>query len=185
MALPGGPSLVASPRLGATTRVVPVRRSWLPGGDAGILMTVAEMRRLANRAAPSIRAIAQQAAGGATDATDQWHNLRDWLTIHTQFTPDPDDTELVRTPIEQLTRIAQSGVMRGDCDDVATLAAALTKALGRRARYVVLGFIEPGPATPYRHVYAEMLTAPDVWRDFDVTRRKSSLPASRRQTVEV
>jgi len=166
---------------------VPVRQRWLPGGDVGVLQTVNAMRDVvrASLAAPVVRLTAEAAVEGATDPVTQWRLLRNWLATHTQFLADPPNLELVRTPVEQLRRIARDGIMRGDCDDVATLAAALTLALGRPARFAVLGFFQPGPATPYRHIFTEMQTAPDVWRDFDVTRRPGSLPASRRMTLPV
>lgn len=174
------------PDVSAPVAAVPMRTRWIPGGDAGILLTVSAMRRLARQAAVDrgVQVLTQVAVGDATDPAAQWANLRQWLAVHTHFQSDPVAVELVRTPWRQFQRIRNDGVMRGDCDDVATLAAAMTLALGRRARFVVLGFVVPGPAAPYRHVYAEMETAPGVWRDFDVTRRKASLPASRRTTVE-
>lgn len=182
-----GRSFLAAAPTPEPRRRPPVRSVWLPGGDVGVLQTVGELQRMARASvrAPSVQHAAAVATAGATDVTAQWRALRTWLTTHTQFLADPVGIELVRTPHEQLVTIARDGVMRGDCDDVAVLAAAMTRALGAPARFAVLGFGAPGPRAAYRHIYAEMQTAPGVWRDFDVTRRPDSLPASRRMTVLV
>lgn len=120
---------------------------------------------------------------GRTDVVHQWRAIRAWLAARWQFVPDPADVETVMTPPEQLARYRQDGVLRGDCDDAATLAAAFVKALGMRARFVVLGFFSP--RDPYRHVYAEV-QGPEGWLDFDITRGSGVHPTPvRAATVEV
>jgi transglutaminase-like putative cysteine protease len=63
--------------------------------------------------------------------------------------------------------IAAQGYARGDCDDVAILGAALGKAAGFPARFVLLGF--GGPMAPYQHVFTEIGTR-QGWMNLDVTR---------------
>lgn len=157
----------------------------LAGGDGGILQTLSAMRRDARTfaASPAYRLLADSLAGHGS-RTAQWVNLRMFLRTNTGFTPDPSWLELVRTAYEQL-RALRNGPALGDCDDIATLAAALVVAVGGRARFVVLGFGPPGPAADYTHVYAEMETAPGVWRDFDLTRQAASPAATRRMEVLV
>src|SRR5690242_19255940 len=130
MALAATPSLLSRAPASASASHPPVRRYWLPGGDAGIYQTLGEMRRLARAAANAVTPIAQSIVGSAGTSTERWQRLRDWLAAHVRFLDDPVGIELVRTPLEQLRRIKLDGVMRGDCDDVATLSAALAKALG-------------------------------------------------------
>lgn len=118
-------------------------------------------------------AVRQQAARIAlgvnvADARQVWRAIRSWLATHTRFVPDPDTVELVRTPPEQLRLQRAQGTAPGDCDDTATLAAALALALGQRVHFVVLGFFAPD--APFVHVYAEQSLGDDTWGDFDVTR---------------
>lgn len=163
----------------------PVRVSPLLGGDVGTMQTVAAMRRDARlfAASPALRAFIGAVAGDGLPI-QQYHRLRQWLVTNTRFRPDPDGIELLRTGTEQLRRIQQYGVMEGDCDDIATLAAGMVAALGRQARFVVLGFGAPGAATSYSHVFAEMNVG-GAWRDFDLTRTPQSPTPTRRMEVVV
>lgn len=172
-----------SPDLGA----VPVRRFWIPPGDAGTFTTLAAMRDAVNRGLtqPIVLGVVQRIARTieARDPVQVWRAIRSWLLARFQFVPDPLDVETLRTPVEQLRQIAATGVMGGDCDDAAILAATLAKAFGLRVRFVVLGFFSP--RDPYRHVYAEV-RSPDGWLDFDITRGGGVHPTPvRAATVEV
>jgi transglutaminase-like putative cysteine protease len=132
-------------------------------------------------ATPAVQATARRITGSGTTPVTRALFLRSWLAQHTQFTPDPDDIELVRTAVEQLRRIASTGVMRGDCDDVATLGAALALAVGLQPRFVVLGF-GVGPTPAFAHVYTDVLGGAV---DFDVTRNAASPTPTRKQLMEV
>lgn len=133
-----------------TVRPARVWRRWHPAGQTGVLTTVALMRRYAREGARAsltrrtARTIVGSSDGGRAGAED----LRAWIAAHTEFQPDPEATELLRAP-ELMIRAAQTyGVARGDCDDVAMLAAALSLAAGYGARYVVLDF-----GWGWEHVY--------------------------------
>jgi transglutaminase-like putative cysteine protease len=65
-----------------------------------------------------------------------------------RYQRDPATVELVKTPRATL----ETGV--GDCDDIATLLAALILLCGSQARFVTVGFRHHGPFT---HVYCEGL----------------------------
>lgn len=65
-----------------------------------------------------------------------------------RYQRDPRTVELVKTPEATLA----TGV--GDCDDIATLIAALALLSGSEARYVTAGFRPDGVHT---HVFAEAL----------------------------
>lgn len=51
---------------------------------------------------------------------------------------DPHDAELIRAPDRQLQELACRGYLVGDCDDAATLGAALLYSLGIPAQFVVI-----------------------------------------------
>lgn len=165
---------------------VPVVVRWIPGGDLGTFATVAAMKDAVNRSLTNPRVVQTAArivaSVNARDPVQVWRALRQWLAAHLQFTPDPRDVETVRTPYEQLRQIDERGVMYGDCDDAATLVAALAKAVGQRVRFVVIGF--QTATAPYQHVYAEMAT-PDGWGDFDVTRTAGAPRPTRAAMLEV
>lgn len=138
----------------------PVRLSaWraLPSGAAAVETTVQTMRQLARAGAthPLPAETAAGIVGGAGSDVEAAEAIRAFLVEHVEFQYDPPDVELLRTPRAMLREIELHGVTEGDCDDVATLGAALGLAVGIPARFVLLSFT---PAGPYEHVYAELLT---------------------------
>jgi len=87
--------------------------------------------------------------------------------------------EMLHGPAWQVQQIRARGIVQVDCDDVAMLAAALGKAVGLRARFVVVGF--DSRTAPYRHVWAELSPRARVpmWSEMDVTRPAQGLPFDR------
>lgn len=150
---------------------VKVRKSWRARGDAGAMQTLAEMRAMVQRSAvePEIvslaRVIVRPAARG--DRRGAAGLVRDWVSRHTRWTPDPEGAEYLVPPTVMLSRIARAGLAPGDCDDVAVLAATLLKAAGIPARLTAIGF---HPTRRLSHVTAEAMTGPGVWRELDTTR---------------
>jgi transglutaminase-like putative cysteine protease len=149
----------------------------LPASDIGVWFTVATMRGMVYREflSPTVRLTASNIVGGlgGKDGVEQASAIRDWLESHTEFLRDPDNVEMLHGPVWQLQQIHKRGVVRLDCDDVAMLAAALGKAIGLRARFVVLAFGGGG----YRHVFTELSPrGTPQWVDMDVTRESQSLP---------
>lgn len=151
----------------AAVQVVPLP---VLGADAQTRATLRTMRDVAIRAARSPRVVetAVRIVRGVSgrDFTSMAAEIRQWLEEHIRFIPDPRiDGEVLRTPRYLLEQIDREGQAAGDCDDVATLAAALGKSVGLRARFVVLAF---APGGPFRHVFTELHT-PRGWREMDVT----------------
>lgn len=147
----------------------PVREAWIPPGDAGARAMVDLMAKEAHKALRiplTIRAAENIFPSGAS-APHQIQALRDWLASRVSFMPDPYGVELLRTPEYMLEQIRREGVVRGDCDDVATLAAALGLAGGFPARFVLYAF---GHALPFSHVFCELHTLCRGWLELDVTR---------------
>lgn len=141
------------------------------------------MQQQARRAAdhPILRHLAHTLA---TDPRGFAPALRDWLKARSIFHPDPQGVETLYTPVEQLRQLQACGTIRGDCDDVAMLAASLAKAAGKRARYVVVGFGSPGPSAPFRHVFTEVADR-GRWHAMDITRTPAAPVITRRWTREV
>lgn len=93
--------------------------------------------------------------------------VRDYLEGFVAFVPDPDQVELLKSPEYMLRTIAQEGQVRGDCDDVAVLGAALGRAVGLPARFTLLAFNSTGT---FRHVFTELWTPCQGWVELDTTR---------------
>jgi transglutaminase-like putative cysteine protease len=162
---------------------------WIPPGGLGTVATLQRMRQLVTaslvkpRVVQTARAITAECP--ERDGRCRALLIRRWLDEHLRFVPDPRGVELVVTPEVLLEQIERGYYTQGDCDDAAVLGAALAKAIGLRARFVVLGFLER--QGPWRHVYAAVQVGPSVWVDLDVTRPPDwrRAPATRMGTMEV
>lgn len=148
----------------------------LTEGDAGTFRTVALMRRLAIAAHtdPVVRGMASQLAAPARgDVPLQIARLRRFLRDRCRFVADPRYAEAVTPPRHLLTTIRTRGHCAGDCDDVATLGAALGLSIGLPARFVVIG------RQAFEHVYAELMDpGGGHWYQLDVTRPFQRIPAA-------
>lgn len=156
-------------------------------GDTGVKQTIAHMRAMVARAIvnPGFRHYVTTLAGqyGSNNRTVLARSIRGWLEDHTQFMRDPDGVELVHDPVLLLTEVALGRIINVDCDDVATLAAAMGRAIGLQARFVVVGFRKNN--APFTHVWTELRGNNGQWIDMDVTRTAQSLdiPVTRRMVI--
>jgi transglutaminase-like putative cysteine protease len=153
---------------------------WIPGGDAGVWLTLRKMRALVRAAVrdPLTIETAQRivSASPPRDARAEVTALRAWLAAHFRFVADPISQETLRSPQRALAQYQRDGVVSGDCDDAAVLGAALAAAIGLRPYAVVTGFRRPG--APFKHVYT--VVPVDAWLtewvDLDVTRPAGMTP---------
>lgn len=99
--------------------------------EAGIKRLQQVCRRLAERAAADE---GFRAATAGLDVPRIFRLIRDRIA----YRHDPRDVELVVAPIELLRRM-QAGAAVADCEDIATLAAAIALVNGIRARLVAYG----------------------------------------------
>lgn len=82
-------------------------------------------------------------------------SIRGWCTgPQLRYTNDARHVEMVKTPLRILNEIEEFGVSLVDCDDIATLIAALGMSLGRNATYTTAGFSRADPQ--YTHVFARL-----------------------------
>ena len=124
----------------------------LPSGPAGTVATLRIMKRLANEAVRSPNQLARNKAleiyrnaGLRSRDTNEVAVLQRWVQNYIRYVRDPVDVELVQTP-EVTLKLAT-----GDCDDQATLLAAMLKATGHPAQFVAVG-VNGGP---FSHVLVE------------------------------
>jgi len=145
-----------------------IRHSIAPG-NAGILETVAHLRRLVAGASPaSVRWALSDAGPLPQEALTRAATLYAWVQAHMTYVADgaasdsmdimtPEGTrrleEELRTPDYLLARIADEGRAEGDCDDYVILLAVLWRAVGLPVRPVLVSARADGE---YDHVYVEV-----------------------------
>jgi transglutaminase-like putative cysteine protease len=154
----------------------------LPDSDFGVYQFAALLSRIANQEKlfPVVRLTAAQivAYTNPRNPEAQALALRDWIASHVRFLRDPAGAELVQTPEYLLTELSKFGTVQGDCDDVATLAAALAMSIGLRARFQLVGF--DGPTGPYGHIWTEVQGSQGgPWWEIDTTRPDQGFDFSR------
>lgn len=146
----------------------------LPPGELGTVRTLEVMAELARAesSAPLLVQAVRHIICGAGSPLGAVLAIRAWLARHVRFYPDPAEFELVRSPLHQLERIRSDEYVTGDCDDIATLGAALGLAAGFPARFVVLAFDTVGP---WEHVFCQLRT-PLGWVELDTSREFQRVP---------
>lgn len=152
----------------------PVTLEYIPPGDAGVAVTLGTMEAIARKGArsPLLQGLARRIVGSGTPV-DGPARLRAWIGSRVGYRDDPPGVEMLTAP-EILTARALAGEPSGgDCDDVATLAAALGLAGGYPARFVVASF---GP-WPYEHVWTELHDG-RRWVELDTTRPAQFAPGA-------
>ena len=127
----------------------------LPSGDAGIVSTLWIMKALVDDAVesggPTARLGTMLAATSGRVPDNQLQAIYNWLSRHITFKRDPNGLENVRHPDQLVTEIEEYGNTSGDCDDVATLGAALIRQCGLRPALIV---VSVKPSGAYHHVTA-------------------------------
>jgi len=121
----------------------------IPNGPQGVYQTLRNMRRFvvqAKRQYP-IRELALSLVSDKhqKDFTGEIRALHKFVRDNIRYVRDIRGIETVSTPAMTLS------IGQGDCDDKATLLAALLETIGHKTRFVAVGF-QPGQ---YAHVLVE------------------------------
>jgi len=151
-------------------------------GDRGVRQTLDMMRALVDAALDdlSVISLARQLAVGAGVRRPYMQALaiQGFLKRTWRFVDDPLDRDVMISPVESVAQFARNGYIVGDCDEAATLGAALGRAIGLNAEFWVLGFGSDDPAENDRlaHVFAVLLTDDGRQVSLDVTRPSGPLP---------
>jgi transglutaminase-like putative cysteine protease len=101
------------------------------------------------------------------DCVGQARAIRAWVDARFRFVRDPLGVELLESPAFHLSRIQRDGFVQGDCDDAATLTAALGLSVGIPARFVAVAFFTPD--APFAHVFTELLPPGAAPVEMDLT----------------
>lgn len=128
-------------------------RAPLLTGERGTAQTVRVMRQLVDEAQadPEFVRFAIDLVRNVPeyDELGEVSALYSWVLGNIRYTKDPINKEKLYPPKETLR------IGAGDCDDMATLLAALTAAIGYRSRLVTIG-ADPDYPQDFSHVYAEV-----------------------------
>jgi transglutaminase-like putative cysteine protease len=111
--------------------------------------------------------------------------IRDYVSAHIRFMPDPVGVENITPPLEHMALLQKNRVLLGDCDDAATLSASMGKAVGIPAEFRILAFYKKD--NPYQHVITYLHPRGGLVIDMDTTRPSQNLPpvATRSFSIQV
>lgn len=143
-----------------------IKRVRIDSGDDGARQVLQQMRELVwmevAMRSPSVGHVAEKVRERAnaylltpgraptTSAEAFLAALYDVLSTHYKRKPDRPGVEEIRTPARQAREIMQRGYAEGDCDDRATLAAAVLKTVDLPTGLVLVSESE---SMPYHHVF--------------------------------
>ena len=100
--------------------------------------------------------------------------VRAYVAEHIKFCPDPVGIENITPPQAHMKLLRKVHTVLGDCDDAATLSAAMGKSLGIPASFKILAFRKPN--APYQHVITYLHPRGGLVIDMDTTRPAQNLP---------
>lgn len=138
----------------------------MAAGLPGVYQTIGAMRALVTqyRTHPAIRQAATSAAF-LTPERDEFAEcsaLFAWVRDSVRYVRDVHNVETLTTPDKTMAGLI------GDCDDQATLLAALFESIGYPTRFVIAGYHYPGE---FEHVYVQVYAC-DQWIDCDPTEHR-------------
>lgn len=136
---------------------VPNTLAGLPEGVAGVRATLAHMVRFARQYKKDVgvgtlaRQLVERVPGSANakNYAEFIRELHRFVRDQIRYVPDIRGVETLQTPVRTLQ------IRTGDCDDKATLLAALLASIGFATRFVALAYNDG----PYSHVLTEVKLA--------------------------
>lgn len=135
----------------------------MPEGAAGTRATLAAMRQAALQANTTleVRHLAESIIENVPpkDFRGELEAIQDWVRTNIRYTRDPLYVETLKTPHALLED------RQGDCDDQATLVAALALSIGFKPRFVAIGTQQAGV---FDHVFTEVKLG-TVWLSVETT----------------
>jgi hypothetical protein len=124
----------------------------LPSGDAGVRLTITHMERVAlgkeGALNPEVRIWALDVTRDARDRDDRDQATAIYAAVKRVIRFRGEYSETIQTPLVTLQ------VRAGDCDDHATLIAALLRSIGIPARFKTVAVDPTDPTRQFSHVYA-------------------------------
>lgn len=173
-----------------------INAGWVIRSDTQARLTLAEMRKSVISALGNqdwllfARGVIIRSGAPSRDAQAMAYAIRDYVARHLKFVRDPVGIENLTRPVDHMRQLEQagpSGYILGDCDDAATLSAALAGAVGIPSTFTVLAFDWGRGASPYQHVFTTLYPPKGRPVVCDTTRDAQKLPpkVARRFTIKV
>lgn len=123
----------------------------IPDGFPGVVETLRAMGRFTKegKKTVAVRQVAMRLTQSCAqkDYACELEQLHQFVRDRVRYVQDIADVETLQTPQKTLE------FMAGDCDDKATLLAAMIESIGHKTRFVAIGF-QP---QIFEHVYVEAL----------------------------
>jgi hypothetical protein len=110
--------------------------------------------------------------------------IKQWALSHLHYMPDPDEMQVLKSPMELLKDAQSTGTYLGNCADAAMLTAMLCIDVGIPCFFEARAFLKPD--APFQHVVTIAMTEKGPM-EFDITRPAGTpdVVVSRRQQVKV
>jgi transglutaminase-like putative cysteine protease len=127
---------------------------WIPPGRRGTRATLRIMARLARQAqlVPIVRETALKIVPTGNDPLAGAARIKEFVRVKIRHIDE--SIEMIHEPAWMLKEIAAGRPVSGDCDDEATLFAALVFSIGIPVRFVA---VRRADARDFEHVFAEVL----------------------------
>lgn len=101
--------------------------------------------------------------------------VREFVGSRIIFLPDPVGEENLTPPLEHMEKFQKGArFLYGDCDDAATLGAAMGMAVGIPAEFTIKAFWTPD--SPFQHVVTYLRPKGSSAIDIDTTRAAQKIP---------
>lgn len=129
-----------------------------PDGKAGNLQTILRMQAAARAAAasPLIRELALNilASAGVRSSfyADEALAIGQFVKLYVRYVRDPSGIEYLQSPVMMIQQMRTAGGSQGDCDDMATLTAALLLSVGHEPFFRAVRY-QGNNSSNYNHIY--------------------------------
>lgn len=162
--------------------------AWIATSDSQAKLTLSQMQKYVRRAMLDhgwvwfARELAAKHGVDTRNPSAVAHWVRDFVARVIQFSPDPVGIENITPPAEHMDELQDAlepggaGYIIGDCDDAATLSAALAGVFGVPSRFTIRAFDWGRGVSPYQHVFTTLLPRGGSPVECDTTRDAQKFP---------
>jgi len=120
---------------------------------------------------PEVRKVSEDTILGVPerDWRAEMKALYNYVKENMRYTQDPENLEMVKTPLRHVTDIKERGITYGDCDDATVLLGALLVNAGYVIKVVIVKS-EWNPGDSYNHIYLyAQVPNTQAWVSLDAT----------------
>lgn len=165
---------------------------WVVRSDDQAKATLTQMQRMVRAVLGNhdwllfARGIQVNAGVDMRNAGAMAYVVRDYVSRRLRFVRDPVGIESLTPPMVHMRALERTrGAIAGDCDDAATLSAALALAVGIPATYTIVAFDWKRGPTPYQHVFTTLYPKGAPPLKCDTTRNAQKFPPKVARTLTI